>query len=411
MSATPATESNSIPALDGAASAIASARRATVAARYAANSLSVEWRSLGELLSVEEEWRELATRALEPNVFYEPAFALEAAAVFGASAGAVLVWSGTAPRKLLGFFPARIEPRRYGINLPVLVGWTHPYAPLGTPLVEREAAEPVIAAWLAHVADNKALPGVVLLPYVQSVSPFAAELHTILQRGRISAADLNIHERAMLAPRGDRTLYVERTLDQRKHKEMRRLVRRLGDTGALLFTTATEPEAIAKAIEDFFELEVRGWKGEAGSAAAFHDDVRRFMKNAVVNLAAQGRAAINRIFIDGRAIAAAITLRSGDTAWFWKIAYDESFAQFSPGVVLTLAVTEDLVEDSTLLRTDSCATANHPMINHIWRERLDLADRLIGVRSNAGFTSVYAMERLRSLSASAAKGVRDWFHQ
>jgi CelD/BcsL family acetyltransferase involved in cellulose biosynthesis len=406
-----ATESKPSIAPDRAALAIASARRATVAARYAANSLTVEWRSLGELLSIEDEWRDLAARALEPNVFYEPAFALEAAAVFGASAGAVLVWSGTAPRKLLGFFPARIEPRRYGIGLPVLVGWTHPYAPLGTPLVEREAAEPVIAAWLAHIADNKALPGVVLLPYVRPVSPFALELHTILQRGRIPSADLNIHERAMLAPRGDRLEYVERTLGQRKQKEMRRLVRRLGDAGALLFTTATEPQAVAAAVEDFFELEVRGWKGEAGTAALFHDDVGRFMKNAVMGLAGQGKAAINRIFIDGRAIAAAITLRSGDTAWFWKIAYDEAFAPYSPGVVLTLAVTEDLIEDETLHRTDSCATANHPMINHIWRERLELADRLIGVRSTATFASVRGMERLRGLSISAAKSVREWFHR
>ena len=122
MTATATTETKPLLALDRAASAIASVRRARVTARYAANSLAVEWRSLGELLSIEDEWRELAARALEPNVFYEPAFALEAAAVFGASAGAVLVWSGTAPRKLLGFFPARIESRRYGINLPILVG-------------------------------------------------------------------------------------------------------------------------------------------------------------------------------------------------------------------------------------------------------------------------------------------------
>ena len=138
------------------ASAIASARRAAVADRYAAGALPVEWRSLLELESIEEEWRELAARALEPNIFYEPAFALPAARVFGRDAGAVLVWSGTNPRKLLGFFPARIAPRRYGLKLPVLVGWTHPYAPLGTPLVEREAAEPVIAAWLAHLADDRA---------------------------------------------------------------------------------------------------------------------------------------------------------------------------------------------------------------------------------------------------------------
>ena len=44
------------------------------------------------------EWRDLAARALEPNVFYDPAFALAAAPVFGADAGAVLVWSKAAPR-------------------------------------------------------------------------------------------------------------------------------------------------------------------------------------------------------------------------------------------------------------------------------------------------------------------------
>ena len=82
-----------------------------------------------------------------------------------------LVWSGTSPRKLLGFFPARIETRRYGLKLPVLVGWTNPYAPLGTPLVEREAAEPVIAAWLAHLADDPELPGLVLLPFLPTGRP------------------------------------------------------------------------------------------------------------------------------------------------------------------------------------------------------------------------------------------------
>src|SRR6202030_234354 len=118
-------------------SAIARARRAAVADRYAANSLAVEWRNLSELETIADEWRELAARALEPNIFCEPAFALPAAKSFGRDAGALLVWSGTSPRKLLGFFPCRIEPRRYAVNLPVLVGSSRAYAPRSAPLVER----------------------------------------------------------------------------------------------------------------------------------------------------------------------------------------------------------------------------------------------------------------------------------
>jgi CelD/BcsL family acetyltransferase involved in cellulose biosynthesis len=392
-------------------SAIASARRAAVADRYAANALAVEWRTLSELEPIADSWRELAARALEPNIFYEPAFALEAAKVFGRDAGALLVWSGTSPRKLLGFFPAHIEPRRYGLKLPVWVGWTHAYAPLGTPLVEREAAEPAIAAWLAHLADDPDLPGLVLLPFLPVDGPFATALHAIVRRAQMPVADFNIHQRAQLVPDDDRLFYVERTLGQHKQKELRRYVRRLGDVGALLFTTATEPETVAAAIENFFALETRGWKGKAGTAAALHDDIRGFISAAVGGLAAEGKVAVNRIFIDGRAIAVTITLRNADTAWFWKIVYDENFAQYSPGVVLTLAVTEDLVEDTSLVRTDSCATANHPMIDHIWRERLALCDRLIAVRPQISFTSVRRLEMLRNTAIAAAKAVRSQMHR
>src|ERR1700676_4482509 len=393
------------------ASAIASARRAAGADRYAANALAVEWRMLSELEPIADEWRELAARALEPNVFYEPAFALEAAKIFGGDAGALLVWSGTSPRKLLGFFPGRIEPRRYGLKLPVLVGWTHPYAPLGTPLVEREAAEPVIAAWLAHLADDPELPGLVLLPLLPVDGPFAIVLDAIVRRAQMPVADFNTHQRAVLVPNGDRLFYVERTVGRHRHKELRRYVRRLGDIGALLFTTATEPETVATAIEDFFKLETRGWKGKAGTAAASHEDVPNFIAAAVSGLAAEDKVAINRIFIDGSAIAVTIMLRSADTAWFWKIVYDENFAQHSPGVVLTFAVTEDLVEDTTLVRTDSCAAANHPMIDHIWRERLALSDRLIAVRPLTSFSAVRRLEMLRNAALAAAKAVRSQMHR
>lgn len=58
--------------------------------------LRVEWRAISGLESITTEWRSLAARALEPNVFYDPAFALAAAPVFGEGCGAVLVWTKAA---------------------------------------------------------------------------------------------------------------------------------------------------------------------------------------------------------------------------------------------------------------------------------------------------------------------------
>jgi CelD/BcsL family acetyltransferase involved in cellulose biosynthesis len=327
--------------------------------------------------------------------------------VFGADAGAVLVWSGTTPRKLLGLFPARIETRRYGIRLPVLIGWTHPYAPLGTPLVEREAAEPVIAAWLDYLAGNAELPGLVLLPFLPTHGPIATALNAILRRGRMAGADFKVHRRAQLVSGGDGARYIERAISKHRRRELRRNLRRLSETGALLFTTATAPLAVAASLTDFIGLEARGWKGEAGTAAACHGDIHRFVAAAVGGLAAEGKVAIDRMLIDGRAIAATITLRSGDTAWFWKIAYDEEFARFSPGAVLAVALTEELADDAAVARADSCATADHPLMDHIWPERLELCDRLIAVRSGAPFALARRLETLRNAAISLAKTVRN----
>lgn len=392
----------------GTAAAIASARRAAVADRYALESFAVEWRELSELEAVADDWRELAARALSPNVFYEPAFALAAAPLFGRGVGAVLVWSGTSPRRLLGFFPARIEQRRYGIKLPVLAGWTHPFAPLGVPLVEPEAAEPVIAAWLAHLAGHAEFPGLLLLPFVPEDGPFGAALGPILRRAGMPAAAFNRHRRALLAPQpAERAHYIEHALGRRRLKELRRLGRRLAECGALMFTATAEPHAVDAALDDFLMVEASGWKGAAGTAALADPAVYEFVRTALHGLAHDGKVAIHRILVDGGAIAAGIALRSGDAAWFWKIAYDERFARYSPGVLLTLALTENLLDNSEVARADSCATADHPMIDHIWRERLPLCDLMVALRPQAPFRLAQRLEKLRNAAIAAAKQVRD----
>lgn len=400
------------PPFAGTAAAITSARRAAIADRYALDCFAVEWRELSQLDAIADDWRVLAARALSPNVFYEPAFARAAAPLFGRDVGAVLVWSGTSPRRLLGFFPARIETRRYGIKLPVLVGWTHPFAPLGTPLVERDAAEPVIAAWLAHLAGNAALPGLLLLPFVPDDGPFGAALAAILRRAHIPAADFNRHRRALLAPRqAERAHYLERAISPRRLKELRRIGRRLDERGALLFAATAEAPALEAAVDDFLTLEASGWKGTAGTAALADAAVCDFVCAALQALAREGKVVINRILLDGCAIAAAITLRSADHAWFWKIAYDERFARYSPGVLLTIALTENLLDDTALACADSCASADHPMIDHIWRERLPLCDLLIALRPQAPFCLARRLEGWRGAAIAAARRFRDKFRR
>jgi hypothetical protein len=129
----------------------------------------------------------------------------------------------------------------------------------------------------------------------------------------------------------------------------------------------------------------------------------------VTTLAREDKARVERLFVGKHAIAALIFLRSGATTWAWKIAYDEEFAPASPGVQLLTEATQALLDDPSILRADSCASASHPMIDHVWRERLALADRLICLRpcSLLVFNMVCQLERLRRTARASAKALRN----
>ena len=134
------------------------------------------------------------------------------------------------------------------------------------------------------------------------------------------------------------------------------------------------------------------------------------MEAAVTSwLARDGQARIFRLRVAGRPIAAIVTLTSGTAAWCWKIAHDEGFARFSPGVQLLLDATQDLLDDPGIARADSCATADHPMIDHVWRERLALDDRLvrIGPDRSLAFAVACRLESLRRTAIASAKTLRD----
>lgn len=394
--------------LSSATAAIASARRASAADRHSALSFDVEVRPLTELTAIAQDWRALAGRALEPNAFYEPAFALAAAPLLGADVRAGLIWSH-APRQLVGFFPFRIDRRRYGVPFAVMVGWTHPFAPFGTPLVDRDMAEPAIAAWLDHVAHDATLPDLTLMRLIAEAGPFATTLAAVLARRGCEAKAFERHERALLLPGDSRADYFQNRISGKRLRNLRRRQKRLEEVGAVTVDKATSGDALARALDDFLALEAAGWKGRAGTAALQNEDVRRFLQRAVMALGAEDKMLIHRLIVQGKTIAATMALKSGNAAWGWKVAYDEAYAEYSPGVLLVAGLTETLLADPAIAQTDSCASATDTMAAQLWAERLTIADWLFtaGPGAEISFALASRLERLRRTAIAAAKSARD----
>jgi CelD/BcsL family acetyltransferase involved in cellulose biosynthesis len=369
--------------------------------------LTVERRALATLGDIATPWRELADRAAEPNVFYDPGFALAAAPVFGRDVEVILVWSAVSPRRLLGLFPFSVVARRYGVKFRLMIGWTHRYAPLGTPLVDREACVEVVAAFLDHVAGDATLPQILLLRLLAEAGPVAGALRLWLGRNGGACEMFDRHQRALLRPAAERDGYLDRAIGRKRRKELRRQRNRLAEIGPLRFAVATQPAEVKAALQDFLALEAGGWKGRVGTAIAQNSDTRRFVEAATGALAACGQIQVVRLLCGAQPIASALTLRSRNGVWAWKAAYDEGFAHGSPGVQIFLDLTEAMLADPKFAFADSCAIPGHPMIDHMWRERLDIADWLIAPAPGATFALAGWLEAARRRAVSLARKVRN----
>jgi hypothetical protein len=375
------------------------ARKAIVRARRS-DGLAFEWKPIAVLDTA--DWgrvRDLIGRTLQPNVFYEPAF-MQAAANLPMAAGvsALLVRSGA---RLIGLLAGRVEGFAHGRPVPTFVAWELPYAPLSTPLLDREVADAAVGALLHELPRLPGTPQLALFRLIDEgpvARVLADRLYCDMKRPRVIEA----HARAAFvpdpgAPRG--------AVSAKKHKEYGRLRRRLAELGTLERETARGE--VKAAVAAFLALEASGWKGRAGTAASDDPAVARFLTAAVTNLAREGKAQVHLLKLDGKPIAAAIVLFSGDRAWFWKTAYDEAYAHFSPGVLNTLDLTAALGRDPRLALVDSCAVAPHPMIDRLWSGQLAVADWLVPLGGSGPLMLGLAAEKLRRAAASPLRALRD----
>jgi CelD/BcsL family acetyltransferase involved in cellulose biosynthesis len=370
-----------------------------------AQNLVIERQPLAALGDIRDAWRQLAERAAEPNVFYTPDFALAAAPALGRDVEVILAWS--AERTLLGLLPFRSSSRRYGVKLPLLIGWTHPFAPLGIPLVDRDAVPEVVAALLAHIAHDTALPKLLLLPLLPVAGPVAQALRTTSEKCGGAHAAFGAHRRAALDLAANCPRDLDEVIGAKRMREARRLRRRLGETGRVEFVLARAESDVAPALARFLVLESQGWKGAAGTALIQSVAHRRFAEVALDALASKGEATIAELTLDARVVASIILLRSADRTWSWKMAYDERMARYSPGLQAMTELTAALVTDDTVRFADSCAVPGHPLMDHLWRDRLAVADLMISVSPGAKLALACRLEAMRRDGIAMARRVRN----
>ncbi|WP_298884497.1 GNAT family N-acetyltransferase [uncultured Bradyrhizobium sp.] len=335
--------------------------------------------ALVPLTSIEPgQWRALAQRAIEPNGYYLPAWELAASATargrIGASALSVRAGSST---RLIGLMPAISLWQAWKIPLPALVS-AHPYGTLCNPLIDRDVSAEAAMRLLQRAREAGA--HALVLRDVALDGAAMGSIRESLGRSGLKPRVLGSYVRASLDATQDGDGLLREALGAKKLKELRRQRRRLADHGAITFGIARKPDEVKPALETFLQLEASGWKGKRGTALLQDAGDATFIRRAVPALAETAQCEIVSLRAGTTPVAAGIVLRHQDRAFFFKLGIDERFAKYSPGVQLTLDLTRHLCADPTIASADSTASADHPMIDPIWRGRLAIGDVLVPLR-------------------------------
>ncbi|HUD29815.1 MAG TPA: GNAT family N-acetyltransferase [Novosphingobium sp.] len=334
-------------------------------ARTVRSSLTcVPWRDLEAEVA---GWDRLAGVASEPNPFFESWYLLPSLRHLPGTDG-VMVLRYEENGELAGLMPVARSPRYYRWPVPQISSWLHANCFCGVPLVARGSE---MSFWRAVLDWADREPGTALFMHLRAMV-LGGPVHVALEA--VTAGDgrqvelVHAEARAMLASTLAPDAYLDASLSGKKRKELRRQSSRLAEEGAVAFVRRTDDEGIDAWCADFLSLEQAGWKGKAGSALACEPGTERMFRDALRGGAVNGRLERLTLTLDGRPLAMLATFLSPPGAYSYKTAFAEDFARFSPGVLLqreNLA----MLEHPDIAWSDSCASADHPMIDHLWRER------------------------------------------
>src|SRR4051794_10168957 len=243
--------------------------------------------ALASLASVAVEgWRALADRAIEPNGYYLPgwALAIDATARGRTDVSALAAWSDAAPNaaRLIGLMPVIPLWRADKIPLPALVS-ADPYGTLRTPLLDRELPDQAVSRLMREARDAGA--HALILPNVALDGAVMKAFARVLEQGGMRPRLLQSHARACLDATSGADELLRDALGAKKLKELRRQRHRLAEHGEVGFEVARTPADAARALETFLALEASGWKARRGTALTQDDGDAVFIRRAVTELA------------------------------------------------------------------------------------------------------------------------------
>ncbi|MCA9078131.1 MAG: GNAT family N-acetyltransferase [Planctomycetaceae bacterium] len=327
------------------------------------------------------DWDELCECCAEPNVFQSPWMLLPAWEQAGDDERLRFAFVyEQPPRKadppvLLGVFPLWKQRGANGLPISVWQLWTHPLRFLNTPLVRAGHETTAVKALLDWVTESRSATAIEFGD-IQGEGSFHRALTHLLDSAERTSFTVRRHCRAMIETGESFDEYMN-TQSGHTRRELRRKRRKLEAEGQLELRVWKAGEDVEFWLTQFLELEVAGWKGREQTALAATEQDEHLFRRIVREAATRDQLDLLGLFLDDRPVALKCNFLMGRGGYAFKIAFDETYAKLSPGVLLELDNMRHTLDSNRLDWMDSCAVARHPMIDRLWKQRRVIETTLV----------------------------------
>ncbi|MBL1406096.1 MAG: hypothetical protein COC17_05515 [Hyphomicrobiales bacterium] len=333
------------------------------------------------LLRDAPEWEaleKLANNALGANPFYDAIFlkAMRGRLIRKQEYHLVL-WEIIGDEKVAKIaFPVQDRKTKSGNRL--LRAYENEYSPSTTPLIDKNDADETISKFVQALDSAVEEHGLVLrIGNLCTDMPFGDNfLKAIEGLSANKSVTLN-QKRAALFPEINNAGGLT-GLSSKRQREHRRLSTKLSELGQLEFERVDEFMDVLLRFEEFLLLEVKGWKGRKGTSMQMLKKASVFARQAVTDFASAGKCEIFSLRLDGNAIAIVINFHQDGRNYPWKIAFDEKYANRSPGSVLMYHMSQELLTRPDFVMADSLAKPGKSWLSAIWHDHTSFNDIIVG---------------------------------
>jgi hypothetical protein len=326
-------------------------------------------------------WRELADVVLEPNPFFEPDYLLPLARSLG-ELDEVALAVVTEGDSWVACMPVHRADRWHRIPLPSIFAWRGRGllpALIGTPLISSARAQDATVALVGSLARSPGSFFAALECLVEGGPVFHAVRSALAESGLRSLCFEHV-ERAFLTRRPEDD-YLEQAMGAKRRRNLRAQWRSLGEElgEELQVVDRADEEA---AVAQFIELEGRSHLAELGTVLSSDPGQARFFGEMCAAFAARGRLQLLALQAGDHTIAMKCNILADPGVFYLKIAYEEKYARFSPGIQLEARMFTLFHERTRAGWIDSCASPNNETFNRLLPGRrslvtLAIADRTI----------------------------------